>query len=118
MAGQRAVRHRISYGKNTIWGENAGDFRQERQFWQIDQRLDIDRDIDACFGDRELEGIPLEMGDCGIAVPAMPNRRQRAIEPDRRLRRERGVEVGETSAPAATYLKQPRGLGCARRSLN
>jgi len=60
----------------------------------------------------------LQMGDCGIAVPAVPKGRQRAIEPDRRLGRERGVEVGETSASAAAYFEQPRGLGCARRSLN
>ena len=45
--------------------------------------------------------MPLQMGDRGIAVAAVPNRRQRSIDPDRRPRRERGVEVGETSASAA-----------------
>src|SRR6516225_4164541 len=111
MASRRTTRHRISYGKDPICGENAADFRQERQFWQIGQRLDIDRDIDACVAERELEGMPLQMGDCGIAVPAVPNGLQRAIDPNPRLRRERGVEVGETSASAAAYLDQPRGLG-------
>jgi hypothetical protein len=69
------MRHGISDGKDTIGGENAADFCQERQFWQIDQRLDIDREIDACFGERKLEGMPLQTGDCGIAVPAVANRR-------------------------------------------
>src|SRR5260370_21466547 len=118
MAGLRAMRHRIGYGKDAIWGENTADFLQKRQFWQIDERLDIDRDIDACVGDRELEGMPLQMGDCGIAVPAVPNCRQRSIDPDRRPRRERGVEVGEPSASAAAYLQQPCGLACVCRSLN
>ena len=54
VASLRTMRHRISYGKDTVWGENARDFREERQFWQIGQRLDIDRDIDACVGEREL----------------------------------------------------------------
>ena len=72
MARLWTVRHRISYGKDAIGGENAADFLQEWQFWQIDERLDIDRDIDACIGERELEGMPLQMGDCGIAVPAVP----------------------------------------------
>jgi hypothetical protein len=98
------MRHRIGYGKDTIWGENAADFREERQFWQIDERLDIDREIDARCGERELEGMPLQMGDCGLAVPPVLKCRQRSIDPDRRLRQERGVEVGETSASAAAYL--------------
>jgi hypothetical protein len=99
--------HHISYGKDAIWRENPADFREGRQFWEIGQRLDIDRDIDACLGERELEGIPLQMGDGGIAVPAVPNCLYRSIDPDRRLRRERGVKVGETSASAAAYLEQP-----------
>ena len=69
------MRHRISYGKDTISGEDAADFRKERQFWYIGQRLDIDSEIDACLGERELEGIPLQMSDRGVAVPAVPNRR-------------------------------------------
>jgi hypothetical protein len=117
-ASRRTMRHRVGYGKDAICGENAADFRQERQFWQIDERLDIDRDIDACAGERQLEGMPLQMGDCGIAVPPVPKCRQRSIDPDRRLRRERGMEVSETSASAAAYLEQPCGLGCACRSLN
>jgi hypothetical protein len=75
MASLRTMRHRIGYGKDAICGENAADFREERQFWQIDERLDIDREIDACFGERKLEGMPLQMGDCGIAVLAMAKRR-------------------------------------------
>jgi hypothetical protein len=75
MAGLRAMRHRIGYGKDAICGENTADFLQKRQFWQIDERLDIDREIDARFGERELEGMPLQMGDCGIAVLAMAKRR-------------------------------------------
>jgi hypothetical protein len=73
-ASLRTMPHHISYGKDAIWRENPADFREGRQFWEIGQRLDIDRDIDACFGERELEGIPLQTGDCGIAVPAVPNR--------------------------------------------
>ena len=107
MASLRTMRHRISYGKDAICGENAADFRKERQFWQIDERLDIDREIDARFGERELEGMPLQMGDCGIAVPAMP-KSPLAIDRSRSSpRRERGVEMGETSASAAAYLEQP-----------
>jgi hypothetical protein len=64
----------ISYGKDTIYSKNTADFRQERQSWHIDQRLDIDREIDACLGQRELEGVPLEMSDLGVAVSAVPNR--------------------------------------------
>ena len=75
MAGLRTMRHRISYGKDTISGENAADFREERQFWYIGQRLDIHREIDACLGERELEGIPLQISDRGGALPAMPKRR-------------------------------------------
>src|SRR5262249_33067009 len=67
VASRRTMRHRISYGKDAIWGENAGDFREKWQFWQIGQRLHIDREVDACFGDRELEGMPLHMGDCASA---------------------------------------------------
>jgi hypothetical protein len=69
------MRHRISYGKDTICGEHAADFRKERQFWHIGQRLDIDSEIDARRGKRELEGMPLQMRDRGVAVPAVPNRR-------------------------------------------
>jgi hypothetical protein len=69
------MRHRISDGKDAICGENAADFRKERQFWHIGQRLDIDREIDACLGERQLEGMPLQMSDRGVAVPAVPNRR-------------------------------------------
>jgi hypothetical protein len=69
------MRHRICNGKDAICGENAADFLQEWQFWQIDERLDIDREIDARFGERELEGMRLQMGDCGIAVLAMAKRR-------------------------------------------
>src|SRR5258708_3314759 len=57
MASLRTMRHRIGYGKDTIWGENAADFREERQFWQIDERLDIDREIYACCEERELQAI-------------------------------------------------------------
>ena len=101
------MRHRIGYGKDAFRSENAADFRQERQFWHIGQRLDIDREIDACVEQWELEGMPLQMGDRGIAVPAVPNGLQRAIDPDRRLRRERGMEVSETSASAAAHFEQP-----------
>jgi hypothetical protein len=69
------MRHSISYRKNAICGEHAADFRKERQFSHIGQRLDIDREIDACFGEGKLEGMPLQTGDCGIAVPAVANRR-------------------------------------------
>ena len=49
------------------------NFRKERQFWHIGQRLHIDREIDARLGKLELEGVPLEMSDSGVAVPAVPN---------------------------------------------
>jgi hypothetical protein len=52
------MRHRISYGKDAICGENAADFRKERQFWHIGQCLDINREIDGCLEERELEGFP------------------------------------------------------------
>src|SRR6202008_3035605 len=79
----RTMRHRIGYGKDAIGGENAGDFRKERQFWQIGQRLDVDREIDARVAEWELEGMPLQMDDRGTAVRAVPKRRQRSIDPDR-----------------------------------
>ncbi len=75
MAGLWTMRHRIGYGKNTIFREDAADFRKESQFWYIGQRLDIDCEIDARLGERELEGIRLQMSDRGVAVPAVSNRR-------------------------------------------
>jgi hypothetical protein len=62
-------------GKDTIFGENAADFRKERQFWHIDQCLDIDREIDGLRGEWELEGMPLQMSDLGVVVSAVPKRR-------------------------------------------
>jgi hypothetical protein len=38
-------------------------------------RLDIDREIDARFEERELEGISLQMSDGSVAVSAAPDRR-------------------------------------------
>ena len=80
MASRRTTRHRISYGKDPICGENAADFRQERQFWQIGQRLDIDRDIDACVAEQELEGMPLQM-----VIAALPFRRCRMAFSERSI---------------------------------
>jgi len=74
MAGLGTMWQRISYGKDTIYRENTADFREERQSWHIDQPLDIDREIDACIGQRELEGVPLEMSNLGVAASAVPNR--------------------------------------------
>ena len=54
----------------------------------------------------ELQGIPLQLSDHGVADPAVPES-PLAIDPDRRLTRERCVEMGETAASAAAYLKQP-----------
>ena len=50
------------------------------KFWQIGQRLDIDRDIDACVAERELEGIPLQM-----VIAALPFRRCRMAFSERSI---------------------------------
>jgi len=65
------MRHCIGYGKDAVCGENAADFRKEWQFWQIGQRFDIDREIDACLGERQLKGISLQMSDRRVAVLAV-----------------------------------------------
>jgi hypothetical protein len=68
------MRQGIGYGKDTICRENTADFREERQPWQINQCLDIDREIHACRGQREPEGVPLQLSNLGVAVSAVPNR--------------------------------------------
>src|SRR5215469_3668415 len=53
----------------------------------------------------------MEMGYHGVAVPGVPDRRYRSIDPDRLPRREHVVKISEPAASATAHFKQPRRRG-------